>query len=373
MSTKKKRKLWIVGVVTVLVTASLLYVFVFKPQPEPYTSPITDAAGNFVPGSIAVIETVNLGGVEQTITLRGNDTSNPILLFLHGGPGMPSSPWATWNEYHAELEKHFILVHWDQRGAGKSYSKDLTPEDMQWEDFVDDTLELTNILRERFGQEKIFLYGHSWGSGLGFEVLEVNPEPYYAYFASGVRVTWNSSQEISYQNLLDFARQENDTKAIEALEAIQPFDPANTEHLQVKGEYLSHFLVGDFHTPGLEEAWLNHVLKGNSSEYPKSTIRPTLAGKELTDGTLGVEIMTVGYDLTTDFPDSPIPVHFFQGRYDYECPGELVEAYYNILEAPDKSFTWFENSAHDIYYDEANAFNQLVIQLAGEILADYED
>lgn len=368
----KKKYLW-AGLLVVLAVAIFLIATGFlKEDPVAYTPPITNAAGDEIPGSIAVIETVVLGGVEQTITIRGTDTSNPVLLFLHGGPGMPSSPWATWNGYHAELEQHFVLVHWDQRGAGKSYSKDLTPEDMQWEDFVSDALELTDILRERFGQEKIFLYGHSWGSGLGFEVLQVNPEPYYAYFTSGVRVTWNSSQEVSYQNLLELARQENDAKAIEALEAIQPFDPTNVDHLQVKGEYLSHFRVGDFHTPGLEEAWLNHVLKGNSPEYPKFTIKPTLAGKELTDGTLGVEIMTVGYDLTTDFPVSPIPVHFLQGRYDFECPGELVEAYYNALEAPEKSFTWFENSAHDIYYDEADAFNQVVIGLANDTLLSFK-
>lgn len=373
MSTKMKKVLWVIGTVIVLIAATLLYAFVFKPQPEAFTPPITDAEGNVIPGSIAVIETVSLGGVEQTITIRGVDTTKPVLLFLHGGPGMPSSPWATWNGYHTALEQHFVLVHWDQRGAGKSYSKDLTPEDMQWEDFVSDTLELTDILRERFGQDKIFLYGHSWGSGLGFEVIQANPEPYYAYFTSGVRATWNSSQEVSYKNLLELARQENDAKAIKALEAIQPFDPTSVDHLQVKGEYLSHFQVGDFHTPGLEEAWLNHVLKGNSPEYPKFTIKPTLAGKELTDRTLGVEIMTVGYDLTTDFPVSPIPVHFLQGRYDFECPGELVEAYYNALEAPEKSFTWFENSAHDIYYDEADAFNQLVIKIADETLADFTD
>jgi pimeloyl-ACP methyl ester carboxylesterase len=76
---------------------------------------------NELPGSIAVIETITLGGVEQTVTIRGADTSKPVLLHLHGGPGMPSSPWATWNDYYADLEENFVLVHWDQRGAGKSF------------------------------------------------------------------------------------------------------------------------------------------------------------------------------------------------------------------------------------------------------------
>ena len=112
MSTKLKRTLWIAGAILVLIAAYLLYAFVFKPQPEAYTPSITDAEGNVIPGSIAVIETVILGGSKQTITIRGVDTANPVLLFLHGGPGMPSSPWATWNGYHASLEEHFLLVHW---------------------------------------------------------------------------------------------------------------------------------------------------------------------------------------------------------------------------------------------------------------------
>ena len=160
------------------------------PEPEPetaFTPPITDAEGNEIPGSIAAIETVTLGGFEQTITLRGVDTTNPVLLFLHGGPGLPSSPWVTWNNFQAELEEDFVVVHWDQRGAGKSFSEDLTPEDMHLENFVSDTLALTDILRQRFEQDKIFLWGHSWGSGLGFETLRVNAEPYHAFIASAVR------------------------------------------------------------------------------------------------------------------------------------------------------------------------------------------
>ena len=206
-----KKKYLLVGL---LVTAVVLIaVAVFWKQPaEAYTPPITDAEGVEIPGSIAVIETVSLGSVEQSVTIRGADTTKHVLLFLHGGPGMPSSPWATWNNFHTELEQHFILVHWDQRGAGKSYSKDLTPEDVQLEDFVSDTLELTDILREKFDQDKIFLWGHSWGSGLGFETLRVNSEPYDAFIASGVRPDWISIQEMSYEKVLGVAYQANDTE-----------------------------------------------------------------------------------------------------------------------------------------------------------------
>lgn len=368
-----KKKYILAGLLVVPAVAVFVFATAFlKEDPVAYTPPITDAAGNEIPGSIAVIETVVLGDVEQTITIRGVDTTNPVLLFLHGGPGMPSSPWATWNGYHAGLEEHFVLVHWDQRGAGKSYSKDLTPEDMHLDDFVSDTLELTDILRQRFGQDKIFLWGHSWGSGLGFEVLQVNSEPYYAFFASGVRPDWNTGIELAHEKVLEMARQADDTEAIKALESIQPFDPTNMEHLQVHFQILSQYRINDFHTEGLEDAWLDYVLNKNSPEYPTTYVKPTLAGMDFTRQTIYLEVIDSGFDLAVDFPVSTIPVHFLHGRYDYACPGELVEEYYNLLEAPVKSFTWFENSAHDVYYEEAEKFNQEVARIANETLLSFK-
>jgi pimeloyl-ACP methyl ester carboxylesterase len=365
-----KKRVLLAGLLVGLVVAVVLFAAaVLKEEPAvAFTPPITDAEGNEIPGSIAVIETATLGGVEQTVTIRGADTTKPVLLFLHGGPGMPSSPWATWNNVHADLERNFVLVHWDQRGAGKSFSEALTPEDMHLENFVSDTLELTNILRERFDQDKILLWGHSWGSGLGFETLRVNSELYHAFIASAVRPDWNSTQEMGYEKVLEIAHQANDTEAIQSLESIQPFDPTNPDHVAIRGQFLSQYLVGDFHTEGLEEAWLDYVISDMSPEYSSAYIDQTLAGRDFSRQTIGLEVITSGYDHTTDFPVSTIPVYFIHGRYDYECPGELAEEYYNSLEAPIKSFTWFENSAHDVYYDEPDEFNQEMIRIANEIL-----
>ncbi|MEE8592852.1 MAG: alpha/beta fold hydrolase, partial [Candidatus Bipolaricaulota bacterium] len=336
------------------------------------TPPIVDADGNVIPGIIAVIETVTLGGFEQTIAIRGADIRMPVLLFLHGGPGVPSSPWATWNNVHADLEKNFVFVHWDQRGAGKSYSDDLTAADMHMDDFVSDTLELTDILRERFNQDKIFLWGHSWGTGLGFETLRANSEPYYAFIASAVRPDWNSTMEMGYEKVLGLAYRAQDAEAIQALESIQPFDSFNLEHLGMRGQFLSQYLVGDFHTAGLEDAWLEYVFSDSSPEYPASTIEQTMAGMEFTDRTIGLEVMTSDYDLYVDFPVSTIPVYFLHGRYDYQCPGELAEIYYSALRAPMKDFVWFEDSAHDVYYDEPDRFNQEMIRIADEVMASCE-
>jgi pimeloyl-ACP methyl ester carboxylesterase len=335
---------------------------------EPSTPAIQDKSGNVVPGSINVIETVVLGGVPQVITIRGEDTAKPVLLHLHGGPGIPSSPWASWNDYYADLEKNFVLVHWDQRGAGKSYSNELTADDMHMANFVNDALELADLLRKRFNQEKIFLWGHSWGSGLGFETITKSSEPFYAFFASAVRPEWDASQQLSYEKTLKLARQKNDEKAIKVLTDIQPFDPVSREHLGVLGELRSQYLVNDFHTEGLESAWYDYVLKGDSPEYPKSTVKQTMRGIRFTNVTISAEILSSGYNLMRDFPESDIPVFFLAGRYDYVTPGELAKEYFEMLEAPMKDFIWFENSAHDVNYDEPDKFGRTLTEIANEVL-----
>jgi pimeloyl-ACP methyl ester carboxylesterase len=290
---------------------------------DAYTPSIKDADGNVIPGSINSIETVTLGGVAQIITIRG---------------------------------------------AGKSYSRDLTADDMHMMNFVSDTLQLTDMLRERFNQDKIFLWGHSWGSGLGFETLKANSEPYHAFFASAVRPEWNASQKLGYELVLQLARQAADTKAIDALTAIQPFDATNREHLDLTGRIQSQYLIGNFHTEGLETAWLDYAIKGRSPEYPRSTVRNTMAGNTFSQETIGVEIIGYGYNHVRDFPESKIPVFFFAGRYDYVTPGELAYDYFDALEAPVKRFIWFENSAHDIQYDESDKFSKEIIKIAQEVL-----
>ena len=335
---------------------------------DPYTPARVTVNGEQIEGSIYSIETVVLGGVEQTITIRGVDATNPVLLHLHGGPGMPSAPWASWRDFYRALEEHFVVVHWDQRGAGKSYHQGMTADDVQIEDFVQDTLQLSDILRERFAQERIFLWGHSWGSGLGFEVLRVRTDPYYAFFASAVRPTWDESQRLGYKLVLGLARETGDTDAVEELTAIQPFDPSNADHLAMRGTYLSRYRVGDFRTEGLEEEWLSYAQRAQSPEYPRSTIGTVIAGMNFTNAAVKPEIARLGYDHARDFPVSDIPVHFLAGRYDFETPGVLAYEYFELLEAPAKSFTWFEDSAHDVFFDEPEQFGETLIGIASELL-----
>jgi pimeloyl-ACP methyl ester carboxylesterase len=130
-----------------------------------HTQPFKDAKGHALPGSIAAMEMVPIGGISQSVWLRGISRSNPLLILLHGGPGVSES--ALFRHFNSGLEQHFLMVYWEQRGTGRSYHADIPPQSMTIRQFLHDLDELVDWARQRFGKDKVVLLGHSWGTVLG--------------------------------------------------------------------------------------------------------------------------------------------------------------------------------------------------------------
>ena len=141
--------------------------------------PLRDAGGGIIPGSISERVTVEIGGIPQSMIIQSVDPANPVLLFLHGGPGM--TEFFMELDYPTGLERHFTMVWWEQRGAGMSFSSDIPPETMTMDQMISDTIEVADYLRDRFEQERILLLGHSWGSYLGIQVAAAAPDRFLAY------------------------------------------------------------------------------------------------------------------------------------------------------------------------------------------------
>ncbi|MFX0079380.1 MAG: alpha/beta fold hydrolase, partial [Candidatus Hermodarchaeota archaeon] len=127
------------------------------------------------------MEEITLGDLKQWIFIRGTDQKNPVLLFLHGGPGAPLLGMSSSRKYDAELIKHFTVVHWDQRGAGKSFNRDIPVDSMTLDRFVEDCNELIDYLRNRFHTQKVFIVGHSGGTIIGIKTAHKYPEKIHAY------------------------------------------------------------------------------------------------------------------------------------------------------------------------------------------------
>jgi len=181
-----------VFIVCLLIIGSMLLAYSpGKPQP------FLDENGNPLAGSISEKIHVSINGVDQGMFIKSKDINNPVLLFVHGGPGMPEY-WLT-QRYPTGLEDIFTVVWWEQRGAGLSYSADIPPETMTAEQFVADTIEVTKYLRQRFGKEKIYLMAHSWGSYIGIQAAAREPDLYYAYIGMGQISHQIQSEQLAYQ------------------------------------------------------------------------------------------------------------------------------------------------------------------------------
>ena len=181
------------------------------------TPAFRDEMGRILPASVARMEYVELGGSRQWICVRGESVDKPLLLILHGGPGTPEV--LPFRRYDAGLEKDFIVVNWDQRGSGKSYSPSMTADSMTIEQILSDAHELVGYLKESFGKEKIYLLGHSWGTILGALLASRYPEDFHAYIGMGQWVSMGDNERLCYEFTRSEAERRGDTEGRRAARA----------------------------------------------------------------------------------------------------------------------------------------------------------
>jgi len=303
------------------------------------------------PNGIDSLEEVVIGGLKQWILIRGSDKSNPVLLFLHGGPGSADIFLA--RHFDGNLVDHFVVVHWDQRGAGKSYSSDIPVETMNRDQFVSDIRELSELLAKRFGVPRIYLVGHSWGSEIGALAAARYPELFSAFVGVGQVVEKNEQEEISYRFVLGMAKKANNEIAIQELEGTGPPPYAGYREMELERKWLETF-GGVTHNNTLT---FNDYLKIGltSPDYDLLDGLRFFRGQEFSEEHLWKERLHT--NLFEEAPRIDVPVYFFAGRYDYNTPSELTERYFQQLDAPrGKHLVWFENSGHMVPYEEPEKY-----------------
>ncbi len=210
----RMKAVWKATLVSVLGVLAAGIIAVVTSQLFANTPPILDSTGKPLQNSIATLETVSLNGSKQWISVRGQDVTNPVLLFLAGGPG--GSQLATARFALAELEKDFIVVNWEQPGSGKSFDavdrSTITPER-----YIEDAHDLVIQLQERFGQEKVYILGESWGSALGIMLIQRYPDLFHAFIGTGQMVAFLENDLICYNFALSLAQENGNIKKVEKL------------------------------------------------------------------------------------------------------------------------------------------------------------
>lgn len=312
--------------------------------------------------SISMLLPMKVGGVTQWATIRGHDTDHPLLLYVHGGPGM--SDMGAIRQFIPELEEHFIVVHWSQRGAGKSYSSELSADCMTVEQFVVDLEELVRYLLQRFGKQKLFLVGQSWGTALCMRLVKRRPDLVHAYVGVNQVVDRDKEELISYRAALHLARERRNRKAVAQLETIG--EPKGGIFATLEGTLV-------------HKTWVRAL--GMITYDPKISMRfakaialnPELTPRDILSlfqhlrwnmGLLWRDFCQM--NLFQEISAVKVPVYFIAGKHDLITSPDLERQYLELLETPRKEYFLFERSGHMACYEEPQRFLDVMLRVKKE-------
>lgn len=315
---------------------------------------IADMQRVVTPNGIQSTEQVRLGGMEQWISIRGSDRSNPILIYVHGGPGAVEMG-RSW-PYQQGWEDYFTVVQWDQRGTGKTLRTngvEATRPTLSRERMADDLVELMALMRERFGQRKVVLLGHSWGNVIGLDAAMKRPDWVSAYIGVGPLMNMRRNEAEQYRLLLEIAHERNDATALAELEPLAPYPgpgPLAFDRLNVVRKWV--MLYGGL-AAYRDNADFYFRAARLHPDYDLADRQAIDAGGQLSVGTLLPELTEV--DQTT-IRATRFPVFMFLGRHDLTTPSTIAADWLERLDAPSKRVVWFEHSAHIAPHEEPGRF-----------------
>ena len=317
------------------------------------------------PNGIESLEPVRIGGIDQWIEVRGQDVNNPILLFIHGGPGIAFMPLS--GSFQGPWEKYFTVVQWDQRGAGKTYTsndEELQRRTMNIPQMEEDTLEVANYLRTRFKRDKIFVIGHSWGSVLGLWLAHEHPEVLYAYVGVGQVVNMEQNEVAGYQDALQEARNRHNDEAIKDLEGIAPYPSATSDlaKTQTARGWEGNLLGPPAGGPDFTDVKRLLTDLVSSPEYSLADDYSFIHGQMslFSIKILNPEMMKIALDKLG--PEFRVPIFFFEGRRDPFTRPTPVWDYSQAIKVPQKDFVWFENSGHFPFFEEKDRFAEELVR-----------
>lgn len=318
------------------------------------TAPFRGPRGDELPDSVAEVNYLRLGGVDQWVMTRGEDVANPPLILLHGGPGWSETRF--FRLCNAPLEKSFTVVYWDQRGAGRSFHRDIPRSSMTVERFIRDLDELVDHVRRRLGQPRVVIFGHSWGSALGVLYAARFPEKIAAYVGSGQYADAAAGEAASYAYALQETERRGKRRMLKKLRAIGP-PPHTREQLMVERTCVARLegMMRPAKWRDLARVALG-VRESSIVDLPR-----IMRGFRFSLDAMWAEAAQL--NLFEQAPALEMPVFLFLGRNDHWVPPEVSVEYLDALSAPSKELVWFEESGHEPFADEPEKFNAAMVEL----------
>lgn len=328
------------------------------------TNPILDRDGQPIPGSLARLEAVTINGNTQWLLMRGADSTKPVLLFLHGGPGLPEASLLVGHE----LEKKFVVVNWEQRGAGKSYDANVFNDSFNVATFVDDAVDVSRWLAHRFHQPRIYLMAHSWGTFLGILTVQKRPDLFTAYISISQIASQLDAEKISYNWVLAQARQHNDKRQVGRLiDQGPPPYPADAwlDYLMWQRGLVADY-GGGMYRANFYPLFIRSILF--CQEY--TLLDKIHYGFGAMESVRRLWPPVVETDLLRTAPTLQIPYYLFQGTHDYQTPYPIAKRYFDSVQAPRKRLFTFTNSAHSPIFEEPEHFQRCLDSALADLADD---
>lgn len=326
------------------------------------TPPILGPDGRPFAGSITELAKVRLGGVEQAVLIRGQSTDNPVLLYLSGGPGQSDLPYS--RVLFEDLTEHFVVVGWDQRGTGKSYPAIEPTGALTLDQAIADTIELTEYLLARFGEEKVYLLGESWGSTLGVLTAQRRPDLYYAFIGSGQMVSQSLSDRLIWRDLLAYAERTGDWQLYDRVLTLgePPFDDVPWSNAVMMSHYGKLYRPYTPPRAYLERGSATRLgfygIMG--SEYRLLEKVNVLRGLLDTFALLYPQLQDL--DFRHDVTRLEVPIYVFDGQAELRGRREPLLEWLDALVAPIKRVYSFEDAAHSVAFEQFETLTQTLVE-----------
>jgi len=368
MRTKLERTMWVIGsaiAACVLCLLGLLLYWSWPGHPRPYK----DGQGNPLPRSLNIKHYQVINGAMQGMFITSKDTANPVLLLLHGG--LPV--YFLSKKYPTGLADHFTVVWWDRRGSGLSFDPAEPPAVIGSEQLVKDAIEVTNYLRERFGQEKIYVMGHSGGTFLGIKTVVAAPELFHAYVGVAQMADQLTSEILAYEHMLEQYRIQGNSAMVRKLEGspVTRADGPSRSYLQVRDEAMHALGIGT--TRDMRSVFSGLMLPSFQCRDYTLKEKINLWRGKIASGVSAMWPEMIATDLREQVNKVEVPIYFFHGIHDHTCSYPLAKDLYGRIQAPVKGFYTFHHSAHTPIFEEPERAREILLKdvlTGGTSLAD---
>lgn len=303
---------------------------------------------------------IDIDGMKQYIQMRGEDTRNPVMIFIHGGPASPMGYVSAY--YQKELESELTIINYDQRGCGRTYYNNDCNANSNIDLLVDDLNVIVEYAKERFGRDKVIIAGHSWGTVIGSIYVQKYPENVSCYI--GISQITNL-----YENKLNVARMALEkeeiketedaqklTEIIERMSQVSKYDDMLLEDLGQLVSISSKYIACEGEMSGLHQMITGITSHDMNFDDMKWFISQMNTQKFFAQNREVMEYAFFGFDVERLSTVYHVPVYYLAGKGDYAVCQKDAESYYERIEAPDKAFYWLENTAHSMFMDNPKRY-----------------